>query len=167
MTDEEKGEQEKAAEIQPLWPKTGQEWGFLVLDLAVVGMIGAVVGKECPGIPGSLAFIFSFVIVTIIGGLIKFFFSLRREERPALHPTIKAINDIVGLGQLGVGIWGMVLVFPNLGYLSDPGPETCDSEIIICMLIPASIIALVIVGLIGYGIYSLACKKSEEVEAEE
>ena len=167
MTDEEKGEEEKATEeVEPLWPKTGKEWGFFVMDIAVVGMIGAVVGKECPAIPNALAFIYSFVAVTIVGGLLKFFFSLRREERPALHPIIKGINDIVGIGQLGVGIWGMVLVFPNLGYLSDPGPETCDSAIIICMLIPALIIALVVVGLLGYGIYYLACKKKEEEETE-
>merc|ERR1712232_877991 len=99
-------------------------------------------------------------IISVLGGLVKFCFSLRREERPALHPPAKVLTDFLGLGQLGIGIWGMVLVFPNIGILSNPGPETCEVAPMVCMLLPTVIISLVIVIMIGFGIHLLVGRKN-------
>jgi len=167
-TDEEKGA-EPWIPPAPLWPKTSNEWGNLGLDFASLGMIFAAVFGKCPEIPDYLHFAFSFCIVGILVGMIKFFYSLRREGNDERHPCAKGLVDMLGLTQLGLGIWGMVLVFPNLSYLADPSPETCELGPMLAMFIPAVIIALVIIGVTCMVIYAclLSKKKKETVIVHE
>mmetsp|Transcript_27287 Transcript_27287/g.39063 ORF Transcript_27287/g.39063 Transcript_27287/m.39063 type:complete len:493 (+) Transcript_27287:86-1564(+) len=136
----------------PLWPKSGSEWGWLACDMGSIGMIFAAVGSECPAIPEFLNFVFSFAIVGMLAGLIKFVYSLRREGNETRHPCAHYFSSSLGLTQLALGIWGMALVFPNVAYLADPSPETCEIGPMIAMIIPAIIMAIVLVGLVGYGI---------------
>jgi len=143
----------------PLYPKTGEEWCWLMLDLGSIGMIFAAVWSVCPAIPSYLSFIYSFAIVSMIVGLIKFHYSLRREDRLKRHSFANCIIQMLGLAQLALGIWGMALVFPNLEYLSNPSSDTCELGPILAMFIPSIIIALVIVGLIGFGVYSFIVSK--------
>ena len=64
--------------------------------------------------------------------------------------------------QLALGIWGMTLLFPHLALFGDPSPETCEVGPLVAMLIAAIIIALILVGIVGFSIYSSAtnCKKN-------
>lgn len=157
--------QESSEVVLPLWPKSGEEWGYLAMDLGSLGMIFASVWSECPEIPDHMAFIYSFSIVGVVMGLIRFVFSLRREGNDKLYSIPAVIATVLGMAQLGLGIWGMVLVFPNLKYFSDPSPETCETGPMVAMAIPAFIIALVLVGIIFYGIYQAVMPKKEEEES--
>ena len=114
-------ENQEPSEVVPLWPKSGEEWGELALDLGYLGMIFVAVGGECPEIPDYMAFISSFSIVGLVMGLIRFVFSLRREGNDKLYPIPAVIATVLGMAQLGLGIWGMVLVFPNLKYFVQTG----------------------------------------------
>ena len=98
----------------------------------------------------------------MLGGLIKFQYSLRREGNDKRHPCANAFSSILGLSQVALGIWGMILVFPNVGFFADPSPETCELGPMIAMFIPSVIIAMVLAGLVGYGIYSFVVKKRSE-----
>jgi len=161
-TSEEISKGEKWIPPAPLWPKTSSEWGTFCLDFASIGMIFATVFAECPAIPGALGFVFSFCIIGLILGSIKFTFSLKREGRKELHPCAKVFTDILGVAQLCTGIWGMVLSFPNLSYLANPSPDTCEIGPMVSIFIPALIIAVVIAGIVVMGIYyTVVPKKSE------
>ena len=95
-------------------------------------------------------------MVTILANSLKFYFSLRRPGQEKRFPRVKSLVDVFGVCQLGTGIWGMALVFPNLEYLSDPSPETCEMGPLIATLIPACIIALVALTLlVAGGLYLL------------
>ncbi len=159
--------EEKWTPPAPLWPKTGKEWGMLCADLGSIGMIFAAVWSQCPAIPSHLSFIFAFAVVGAVMGLIKFSYSLKREGNDKLHPGANSFASMLGLAQLAVGIWGMVLVFPNVEYLTDPSPETCELGPMIAMLIPAVIIACVLVGIVGFGIYSTLSAKKEAETVDE
>ena len=115
-----------------------------------------------PAIPEYLSFVISFAGVGMLAGLIKFQYSLRRSGNDKRHPCAHAFSSILGLTQLALGIWGMALVFPNVAYLSNPSPETCEIGPMIAMLIPSIIIAIVLAGLVGYGIYSFVVEKRSE-----
>ena len=143
----------------PLYPKSGTEWGLLMLDMGSIGMIFAAVWSVCPAIPSYLSFVYSFAIVGMVVGLIKFHYSLRREDRLKRHSFANCNVQMLGLTQLVLGIWGMALVFPNLEYLGNPSPETCELGPMLAMFIPSIIIALVIVGLVGFGMYSFIVSK--------
>jgi len=160
-------ESQKTSEAEPLWPKTGEEWGVFAGDLGSLGMIFAAVGKKCPAIPGHLAFIYAFAAVGVVMGSIRFAFSLKRKGNDKRYPILYGIVSLLGLAQLGLGIWGMILVFPNLGYLTDPSPDTCELGPMIAMIIPAVIIALVLVGIICYAIYKAVMPKKEALETVE
>ena len=143
----------------PLYPKRGSEWGLLMLDVGSIGMIFAAVWSVCPAIPSYLSFIYSFAIVGMVVGLIKFHYSLRQEARLRHHSFANCIVQMLGLTQLALGVWGMSLVFPNLEYLGNPSPDTCELGPMLAMFIPSIIIALVIVGLVGFGVYSFIVSK--------
>lgn len=52
----------------------------------------------------------------------------------------------------------------HLALFRNPSPETCEVGPLIAMLIPTTIIALVLVGIVGFGIYSCVtnyCKKND------
>jgi len=155
-------QEEKWTPPAPLWPKSGSEWGWLVCDIGSIGMIFAAVGSDCPAIPEFLNFVISFAIVGMLASLIKFHYSLRREGNEKRHPCAYAFSSILGLTQLALGIWGMALVFPNVTYLANPSSDTCEIGPMIAMVIPALIIAIVLVGLVGCGIYSFVVEKSKE-----
>mmetsp|Transcript_20821 Transcript_20821/g.34334 ORF Transcript_20821/g.34334 Transcript_20821/m.34334 type:complete len:504 (-) Transcript_20821:71-1582(-) len=163
--DEDSSPSEEKCDLPaPLWPKSGSEWGWLACDMGSIGMIFAAAWSECPAIPEYLNFIISFAVVGMLEGLIKFQYSLRREGNDKRYPCAHSFSSILGLIQLALGIWGMALVFPNVAYLSNPSPETCETGPIIAMFIPSIIIAVVLVGLVGYGIYSFVVKKRSECE---
>ena len=136
----------------------------LSLDFSSIGMIFASVFSECQGIPKYLHFVYSFCIVNISAGILRFSYSLKREGNDKRHPFAKGITDMLGLTTLGLGIWGIVLSFPNISYLTNPSPETCETGPMLSIFIPALIIALIIVGLIGMGLYSLLPSKKENEE---
>ena len=95
----------------------------------------------------------------MVVGLIKFHYSLRQEARLRHHSFANCIVQMLGLTQLALGVWGMSLVFPNLEYLGNPSPDTCELGPMLAMFIPSIIIALVIVGLVGFGVYSFIVSK--------
>ena len=90
---EKETEEEKAS----LWPKTGSEYGYLAMDMGVIGMIVAATQGECPIIKGIRAFVYSFAVVSIITGLIKFALSLRRPGQEAKCPKVKEVLDFLVL----------------------------------------------------------------------
>ena len=130
-----------------------------MLDMGSIGMIFAAVWSVCPAISSYLSFIYSFAIVGMVVGLIKFHYSLRREDRLKRHSFANCTIQMLGLAQLALGVWGMALVFPNLEYLGNPSPDTCELGPMLAMFIPSFIIALVIIGLIGFGMYSFIVSK--------
>jgi len=97
--------------------------------------------------------------VGMLVGLVKFQYSLRREGNDRRHPCANCLVQMLGLAQLALGIWGVILVFPNVKYFSNPSPDTCELGPMLSMFIPSVIIALVLVGLIGFGMYSLVVKR--------
>ena len=147
----------------PLWPKDLSEWGWLVFDLGSVGMIFAAVWSECPAIPSYLSFIYSFGIVGMLAGTIKFLYSLRREGYDKRFKFANSLCSILGMTQLALGIWGITLLFPHLALFGDPSPETCEVGPLVAMLIADIIIALILVFIVGSIIYSCAtnCKKND------
>jgi hypothetical protein len=156
---------EEDEEPQTLYPKSGDEWGKLVLDCAIVAMIPSVFGK-CPEISSVRAFAFAFAAISVCIGILKFHFSLRREGNDKVYPAANGVVSALGLAQLGVGIWGIVLVVPNLDLFADAGPETCEIAPLIVLAIPSAIIAMVIVGLLFMGVYN-ACIKKKDAEPVE
>lgn len=158
---EELSSVEKWAPPAPLWPKDGSEWGWLAADLGSVGMIFAAMWSECPAIPSHLSFIYSFAIVGVLAGLIKFQYSLRREGNDKRFPCAHSLCSILGVTQLALGIWGMTLLFPHLALFGNPSPETCEVGPLVAMLIPTTIIALVLVGIVGFGIYSCVTNRKK------
>ena len=164
MADEEEPKTEVAEESeepQPLYPKSGSEYGLLVADCAVVGMIGPGF-SDCPEISSVSAFVCSFAAISIIMGLLKFHFGLRRAGNDKLYPVPSGLASALGLAQLGVGIWGIVLLVPNLDLFGDAGSDTCEMAALVVLAIPSAIIASVIVGLLFYGVYSCFKKKDAE-----
>lgn len=143
-------EQETEEEKASLWPKTGSEYGYLAMDMGVIGMIVAATQGECPIIKGIRAFVYSFAVVSIITGLIKFALSLRRPGQEAKFPKVKEVLDFLGLAQLALGIWGIAIIFPHLTLFSNPSPETCMLSPLIAGFIPSAIIAIVILVMLGY-----------------
>lgn len=143
----------------PLYPKSGSEWGLLMLDMGSIGMIFAAVWSKCPAIPSYLSFVYSFAIIGMVVGLIKFHYSLRREGEDRRHPFANCNVQMLGLAQLALGILGMLLIFPNVEYLGNPSPDTCELGPTLAMFIPSVIIALGLVGLLGFGMYSLIVSK--------
>lgn len=154
------GEHEKDTSVQPLWPKTADEYGWASCDLGVIGMVAAGVGGQCPAIGSMKAFLLSFAAVTVAAGGLRFWFSLRRPDQDKLYPRVKILVDFLGIVQLGISVWGMALIFPNLNYLGDPSPQTCEMGPLIATLIPSCIIAVVMVGLLGMLILHVSgCRK--------
>ncbi|KAL7551862.1 hypothetical protein ACHAWF_015080 [Thalassiosira exigua] len=147
---------------QPLWPKSGSEWGNFALDLGSIGMLIAAATGKCPAIPGAFAFVICFSITNLVGGILKFCFSLQRPGNDKRYVCANIVLQLTGILQLAFGIWGMALIFPNVKYFADPSPETCDLGPLIAMIIPSSIIALVIVVLVGMALYSVISKKKKK-----
>lgn len=144
----------------PLWPKTSDEWGMLAADMGSIGMIVIGLIQSCPAIPGSIPFLLSFGVIAVTAGILNFVFSLKRKgQGKDRYPLAVGIVQMIGIAQIGLGIWGMVLCFPNFQYFSEPSPDTCELGVMIAMVIPSAIIALVIVGVLGFGLYS-TLKKS-------
>lgn len=167
MADEEEPKvAEESEEPQPLYPKSGEEWGWLVLDCGVVGMIPPGFA-DCPEISSVQAFVCSFAAISICMGILKFHFGLRREGNDKLYPMGNGLVSALGLAQLGVGIWGIILTVSNLDLFADAGPETCERAPLIVLAIPSAIIALVIVGLLFYGVYYTCIKKKDAEQPEE
>ena len=169
MADEEDPTTQVAEESegpQPLYPKSGEEYGWLVADCAVVGMIGPGF-QECPEISSVPKFVCSFAAISIVMGALKFHYSLRREGNDKLYPAENGLAAALGLAQLGVGIWGIVLIAPNLDLFADAGPETCTTAALVVLAIPSAIIAAVIVGLLFYGVYYACFKKKDAEPADE
>lgn len=163
------GKGEKDPAVQPLWPKTADEYGWVCCDLGVIGMVAAGVGGQCPAIGGIKAFLISFAAVTVAAGGLRFWFSLRRPDQDKLYPRVKMLVDFMGIAQLAIGVWGVALIFPNLNYLGDPSPQTCEMGPLIATLIPSCIIAVVVVGLMGMLIMHVSgCQrvKNEDVVAD-
>mmetsp|Transcript_500 Transcript_500/g.694 ORF Transcript_500/g.694 Transcript_500/m.694 type:complete len:190 (-) Transcript_500:34-603(-) len=165
MVEENQGRDDAPTQAEPLWPKTIEEWAMFVMALGNLALIAIAINVPCPAIPGFRGFVYSFAIVSILIGLIRFIFSLSREGNDKRYPRMNIVVSLLGLSQLALGIWGMALSFPNVGYLSDPSPETCQIGPMLCMLIPSVIIAIAIVAILIYGIYSVFKKKKEEVPA--
>mmetsp|Transcript_7416 Transcript_7416/g.10676 ORF Transcript_7416/g.10676 Transcript_7416/m.10676 type:complete len:500 (-) Transcript_7416:116-1615(-) len=159
---EEDAAEEKWTPPAPLWPKDGSEWGMLALDMGSIGMIFAVVWSECPAIPSYLAFVYSFAIVGMLAGLIKFQYSLGREGNTKRYPCAQSISSILGMTQVALGIWGMTLVFPNVAYLGNPSPDTCEFGPMLAMFIPSVIIAIVAVVVSGYVVHACVAGAKKE-----
>ena len=145
--------------LAPLWPKTGTEYLLLCLDFGAAGMfpLGAM---SCPSIPSATAFIYVFAIFTILAGIFNFLFSTKRKDAKTDRPRSMAMSQCLGIGHLGLGIWSMALAYPNVGLLVDAGPETCETGPLVCMIVIAAIFSVVIVGLLGYGMYAVLCRRS-------
>lgn len=184
QTDAEE-ETEPLNEEASLWPKTMQECFQLFLDLGkmasgmekcitygvhsfahktpflpgAIGLIMVAIYSECPAIPGWYGFVLSFGILSVVAGCFKFLFSLGRTENQEKYARAYIISQLVGVVQLGLGAWGMVLIFPNLKYFGDVSPETCQIGPLLAMLIPSIIFAVLLVVLIGMGVYSAWKKK--------
>lgn len=159
---EEDAAEEKWTPPAPLWPKDGSEWGMLALDMGSIGMIFAVVWSECPAIPSYLAFVYSFAIVGMLAGLIKFQYSLGREGNTKRYPCAQSISSILGMTQVALGIWGVTLVFPNVAYLGNPSPDTCELGPMLAMFIPSVIIAIVAVVVSGYVVHACVAGAKKE-----
>lgn len=139
----------------PLFPKSDKEWAMAGLDCGIFGLLSGLNG-ECPGIPDAKGFIIAFMCVTGPLNFLKHYFSMDRPGHKSRYPVIKAIMDILGVAQLGIGIWGISVMAPKLGYLSDGlNKETCESGTFVSALIPSAIIFVVLVGLVGALIYYL------------
>ncbi len=167
------GDKKNKAELEeefvipaPLFPKEGKEWGLFVLDLAVIGVIPPIFSGECPAIPSIVPFVLCFAGATILSSVHKFYYGLRRPNQQKLYPLAANVNSFLGILQLAFGIWGIAIIFPNLGLFSDPSPETCETGPLIVGLIPSAIIAVVIVGIIGAGIYYGCFASSSKKEPE-
>jgi len=135
---------------------------MLALDMGSIGMIFAVVWSECPAIPSYLAFVYSFAIVGMLAGLIKFQYSLGREGNTKRYPCAQSISSILGMTQVALGIWGMTLVFPNVAYLGNPSPDTCEFGPMLAMFIPSVIIAIVAVVVSGYVVHACVAGAKKE-----
>lgn len=143
----------------PLWPKTGTEYLLLGLDFGAAGMfpLGAM---SCPSILSATAFIYVFAVFTILAGMFNFGFSTKRREAKTDRPRALAVSQCLGIGHLGLGIWSMALAYPNVGLLSDASPQTCETGPLVCMIIIAAIFSVVFVGLLGYGMYVVTCRRN-------
>ena len=71
----------------------------------------------------------------------------------------------MGIGQLLIGIWGIAIIFPNLGYMSDPSEDTCELQPLICGLVIAAIMLLVLLILFSHVAHYVltGCKRSHHV----
>eukprot|EP00563_Minutocellus_polymorphus_P008973 CAMPEP_0181024068 /NCGR_PEP_ID=MMETSP1070-20121207/2376_1 /TAXON_ID=265543 /ORGANISM="Minutocellus polymorphus, Strain NH13" /LENGTH=206 /DNA_ID=CAMNT_0023101103 /DNA_START=124 /DNA_END=744 /DNA_ORIENTATION=+ len=152
-------ESAKNGKQQALWPKTANEYMFLGLDLAAAGMfpLGAM---PCPSIPSATIFIYVFAAFTMLAGIVNFVFSTKRKTAKTDRPKAFVVSQFLGIGHLGLGIWCMALAYPNLGLLSEASPQTCEKGPLVCMIIIAAIFSAVIVGLIGYGLYAVTCRRN-------
>ena len=148
-----------AAVHVPLWPKTGTEYLLLGLDFGAAGMfpLGAM---SCPSIPSATVFIYLFAVFTILAGLFNFGFSTKREETRTERPRALAVSQCLGIGHLGLGIWSMVLAYPNVGLLPDASPQTCETGPLVCMIVIAAIFSVVVVGLLGYGMHAVLRRRN-------
>jgi hypothetical protein len=142
-----------------LFPKANEEWGGLILSFGIVGLLAQAFG-DCPTIPDATAFLLCFSCATIPSNIIKFYFSLDRPNHKGHYPLPSGIADFLGILQLAFGIWGITLLAPNLDLLGDASPETCELAVLVAMAIPCAIIAIVIVGLLGVGVYKITCAPS-------
>ena len=142
----------------PLWPKTGTEYLLLCLDFGAAGMfpLGAM---SCPSIPSATVFIYVFAVFTILAGMFNFVFSTKRKDAKTERPRAFTMSQCLGIGHLGLGIWSMVLAYPNMGLLADAGPQTCETGPLVCMIVIAAIFSVVIAGLLGYGTYAVLCRR--------
>lgn len=134
-----------AAEVQaPLWPKEPKEWGLFVLDMAPIGMVVSAFSGSCPAIGSLPAFVLSFAALNVSVGAVKFVFSLRRCGQAERYKAAKSVADVLGLLLLGVGVWGIAIVYPNLRYLKGPASE-CEFQPFLGAFIPSTIILVVLV----------------------
>ena len=138
---------------------------MLPLDMSVVGMLVVAYSEECPAISGTTSFLLAFGFLTLITNVVKFVFSLGRPGQGKRYPVLGGVVAIAGLAQLGLGLWGVSLIYPNLRYFSGP-KEECGMGVVVAVFIPATIIMLVICGLVGAGLYMSYCKTEEGVEGK-
>ena len=137
---------------------TGKEWGQLVMDSGVIGMvIVGLTGGECPGIPSIKAFILCFGLTTLVVALLKFQFKLARpiDESDDLRKKANIAVQVLGPFQLMFGIWGIALTFPNTQYFGSNQPA-CPFAVYMCAFIPSAIIMIVMLVLLGMGFKYLA-----------
>jgi hypothetical protein len=148
---------------------TGKEWGQLVLDCGVIGMIsGGLTGGDCPGIPHILAFILCFGTVTLFVALIKFQFKLARpidenDVSDDAKKKAKIVVAVLGPLQLILGIWGISITYPNTRYFSRER-ESCAFGVYLCAFIPSTIIGVVIIVLIAMGLKYLAIDRHKQLD---
>lgn len=140
---------------QTLWPKQSHEYLQLCLDFGAAGMfpLGAM---ACPSIPSATLFIYIFAIFTIVAGIFNFLFSTKRKTTKTDHPKAFVISQLLGLGHVALGIWCMVLAYPNVDLLPNASPQTCEKGPLVCLIIIAAIFSAVFAGLLVYGMYYMA-----------
>ena len=157
--------------MRPLWKKEPLEFVWFALDMTNITIIVVGDDGECPAIPSIFVFLYMFSIWSITMGTLKFIFSFPRPGKEFIpgieekYPCLKNILDFMGIGQLLIGIWGIAIIFPNLGYMSDPSEDTCELQPLICGLVIAAIMLLVLLILFSHVAHYVltGCKRSHHV----
>eukprot|EP00746_Dinoflagellata_sp_MGD_P025346 gnl/MRDRNA2_/MRDRNA2_159567_c0_seq1.p1 gnl/MRDRNA2_/MRDRNA2_159567_c0~~gnl/MRDRNA2_/MRDRNA2_159567_c0_seq1.p1 ORF type:complete len:540 (-),score=79.48 gnl/MRDRNA2_/MRDRNA2_159567_c0_seq1:165-1688(-) len=146
---------------------TAGEWAKGVLDLIgpICMTFFGLTGGNCSGIPSIKAMIVCFAAVTLFTNLLKCNFNLDRKDAAIERKTTFQAAQMLALFQCILGIWGMVITFPNSNQLFvDSGGELgCTLQVYLNAFIPSAIIFVILVVMAARGLCTLVCgSKSEE-----
>jgi len=125
----------------PLFPKTAIEWLDLFLQLAyAVLLLALYYSGGCPAIPQSSTCVIGNSVCVIATGLLRFVFGI--EQGVKRSPLVAGAISLSALGTFGFFILGLVIVPVNVGYFSDPSPDTCERAPMVALMIPLALPAL-------------------------
>ena len=128
--------------------------------LPCIPLIIAGVRFECPAIESMKAFLITLGVLIAIVNLLKLALNYPVGERDMEgkkkfkeeHPILNTVIDVLGLSQLLVGIWGIVITLSNLdlyGNLCQKDDEevctTCARTIMVTATITSVIFLLIII----------------------